>query len=75
MTRGAVMHVSEDVTSTLRANTKHHEPIVLVLNGKADGASGVGISFSITGDHDNRPTDMTNLIIQQRPEDERTDCT
>lgn len=28
---GAVMHISEDVTSTLRANTKHHEPIVLIL--------------------------------------------
>lgn len=31
MIRGAVMHISEDVTSTLRANTKHHEPIVLIL--------------------------------------------
>ena len=28
---GEVMHISYDVTSTLRANTKHHEPIVLCL--------------------------------------------
>ncbi len=27
---GAVMHITYDVTQTLRANTKHHEPIVLV---------------------------------------------
>ena len=29
---GAVMNISHDVTSTLRANSKHHEPIVLLLD-------------------------------------------
>ena len=30
---GAVMHISYDVTSTLRSQTKHHEPIVLIGGG------------------------------------------
>ena len=30
MTRGAQMSISYDVTSTLRSQMKHHEPIVLV---------------------------------------------
>lgn len=39
-------------------------PIPVCLgNYKADGASGGGISFAIVGDHENRPTDMTNLVI------------
>lgn len=29
---GEVMSISKDVTSTLRANSKHHEPIVLILD-------------------------------------------
>ena len=34
---GSVMNISYDVTSTLRAETKHHEPIVLcVENHPAD---------------------------------------
>ena len=36
----------------------------LLWNGKADGASGGGIAYSVTGDHDNRPTDMTNIVIE-----------
>lgn len=32
-------------------------------NYKADGAIGGGIAFAIVGDHENRPTDMTNLIV------------
>lgn len=40
-------------------------PLSLVWNGKADGASGGGVAFSIIGDHDNRPTDMTNLIVYE----------
>ena len=38
-----------------------HQPIV--WNGKADGASGNGVAFATVGDHENRPTDMTNLVI------------
>ena len=34
---GAVMAVSYDVTATLRANMKHHEPIVLVYDARGNG--------------------------------------
>lgn len=36
---GAVMHVSYDVTSTLRSQTKHHEPIVLVYDARGNGGA------------------------------------
>lgn len=36
-----------------------------VYNFKADGAVGNGIAFAIVGDHENRPTDMTNLIVEK----------
>lgn len=39
-----------------------HEDM-FVSNFKADGAIGDGIAFAIVGDHENRPTDMTNLVI------------
>lgn len=32
-------------------------------NFKADGAIGGGIAFAIVGDHENRPTDMTNVVV------------
>ena len=31
------MSVSYDVTGTLRANTKHHEPIVLIYDARGNG--------------------------------------
>lgn len=34
---GGVMHVSYDVTSTLRSQTKHHEPVVLVYDARGNG--------------------------------------
>lgn len=34
-----------------------------INNFKADGAIGGGIAFAIVGDHENRPTDMTNVIV------------
>ena len=60
---GSVMHISYDVTSTLRAETKHHEPIVMVYDsrGNGDGA----ICHTITGDHQDRITDYTALIVQR----------
>ena len=36
---------------------------VIISNFKADGAVGGGIAFAIVGDHENRPTDMTNLVV------------
>lgn len=34
-----------------------------VWNGKADGSAGFGKAFAVVGDHENRITDMTNVII------------
>ena len=36
---------------------------IVISNYKADGAIGGGIAFAIVGDHENRPTDMTNLVV------------
>ena len=33
-------------------------------NYKADGSIGGGIAFAIVGDHENRPTDMTNIVVE-----------
>ena len=37
-------------------------PGAVCTNYKADGAEGKGIAFATVGDHDGRPTDMTNLV-------------
>lgn len=34
-----------------------------IANYKADGAVGDGVAFAVVGDHENRPTDMTNLVV------------
>lgn len=39
-----------------------------IANYKADGSTGLGIAFAIVGDHENRPTDMTNLIVEEDEE-------
>lgn len=36
---------------------------IVAANFKADGADGGGIAFALVGDHENRPTDMTNLVV------------
>lgn len=36
--------------------------IVEVWNGRGDGNGGNGVSFQLTGDHDNRITDYTNIV-------------
>ena len=38
----------------------------ITSNFKADGSVGDGIAFAIVGDHENRPTDMTNLVVYER---------
>ena len=35
-------------------------------NGKCDGAEGNGVSFAVISDHDNRPTDMTNIVVSDQ---------
>lgn len=57
------MVVSYDVVSTLRANMKHHEPIVLVFDARGNG--GGAVSPTITGDHQNRVTDYTALVVEE----------
>ena len=57
------MNVSYDITATLRANMKHHEPIVLIYDARGNGCG--TISATITGDHENRVTDYTALVIER----------
>lgn len=59
-------HTYRGVSGTLRANMGDNQmsvahPLVKVYKG--DGATGGDTTFAIVGDHENRPTDMTNLII------------
>ena len=58
---GAVMRISYDITATLRSNTNHH-PIVLIYDSRGNG--GGGVSPTITGDHQNRITDYTAIVVQ-----------
>lgn len=44
--------------------------VCVVWNGKADGASGFEVAFAVVGDHENRPTDMTNIVVVRRTEDD-----
>lgn len=60
---GAVMHISYDITATLRADMKHHEPVVLVFDARGNG-EGI-ICPTITGDHQNRVTDYTALVVTE----------
>lgn len=70
--RGEGFGMSGDPMFTLNSTERHG---VCVWNGKADGASGQGVSFAITGDHDNRPTDMTNIIVMENEEGLRSQQT
>lgn len=65
------MSVSYDVTSTLRSQMKHHEPIVLVYDARGNG--GGDISPTITGDHQNRITDYTAIVVEEKDEDIQCD--
>ncbi len=56
------MDVSHDVTGTLRAQDHGHAPIVLVYDARGNG--GGTICPTITGDHENRITDYTAIVIQ-----------
>lgn len=40
---GAVMSVSYDITATLRADMKHHEPIVLIYDARGNG----GVKYAL----------------------------
>ena len=49
-----------DGKSPTLCTTHYGEPAVVY---KGDGATGGGTSFAIVGDHENRLTDMTNLVV------------
>lgn len=59
------MNVSYGIVSTLRANMKHHEPIVLIYDARGNG--GGTICPTLTGDHQNRVTDYTALVVTDSP--------
>lgn len=59
---GAVMSVEYDVSPTLRAQDHGHPPCVLVYDARGNGDGGV--SPTITGDHQNRVTDYTALVVE-----------
>lgn len=57
------MDISCDVTATLRAQDHGHPPVVLVFDARGNGNGGV--SPTITGDHQNRVTDYTALVVEK----------
>ena len=60
------MSVSYDITGTLRAQEHGHPPLVFDARGNGGGE----ISPTITGDHQNRVTDYTAIVV----EDEKVFC-
>lgn len=58
------MGITYDVTNTLRANMKHHEPIVLIFDARGNG--GGTVCPTITGDHQDRVTDYTALVVESQ---------
>ena len=65
------MDVSYDVTATLRAQmSSSHPPLVLVYDARGNG--GGVISPTITGDHQDRITDYTAIVVQYDNADRET---
>lgn len=60
---GAVMSVEYDVSPTLRAQDHGHPPCVLIYDARGNG-DGV-VSPTITGDHQNRITDYTAILVER----------
>lgn len=53
------MDISYDVTGTLRAQMAGHPPLIYDSRGNGGG----GVSPTITGDHQNRITDYTAIVV------------
>ena len=60
---GVQMDVSYDMIGTLRAQDHGHPPLVLIYDARGNG-DGV-VSPTITGDHQNRITDYTAIVVQK----------
>ena len=56
------MSVGYDVSPTLRAQDHGHPPCVLIYDARGNGDGGV--SPTITGDHQNRVTDYTAILVE-----------
>lgn len=54
------MYVTHDVTGTLRHEEHGHPPLVFDARGNGGGA----ISPTITGDHQDRITDYTAIVVR-----------
>lgn len=62
---GTVMHITYDVTNTLRAQDHGHPPSVLVYDARGNG--GGETCPTITGDHQDRITDYTAIVVTLYP--------
>lgn len=56
------MDITYDVTGTLRAQDHGHPPLIFDARGNGGGA----ICPTITGDHQNRITDYTAIVIHEK---------
>ena len=56
---GACMEISKNVTATLRAQDHGHPPLIFDARGNGGG----GICPTITGDHQDRITDYTAIVL------------
>ena len=61
-------YAESEVMYTLNTVEQH----AVCTNYKADGADGKGVAFATVGDHESRPTDMTNLVIEPKTYQETT---
>ena len=61
------MAVSYDVAGTLRAQMGGHPPLVLIYDARGNG--GGGVAPTITGDHQNRITDYTAIVVEVNDKD------
>ena len=57
------MDVTIDRTATLRAQANQHTPCVLIYDARGNGDGGV--APTITGDHQNRVTDYTAIVVEE----------
>lgn len=62
---GSVMDISYEVTATLRAQDHGHPPLIYYARGNGEGS----ICPTITGDHQNRITDYTAVVLQESEKD------
>ena len=56
---GGIMSVSYDITATLRAQDHGHPPLIFDARGNGEGE----ICPTITGDHQDRITDYTAIVL------------